>query len=120
MKMTSVSKVEFASLNVERYYFLDGIVPLPYGQPLLAEVRNTKKAFPKIHHVIEQGKSNLLRLENEAVARNERLRILHSIYTQPIMYYKLNTNKKIVPNNNKSFGGFTSTTRDYILKSRWL
>ena len=27
MKMTSVSKVEFASLNVERYYFSDGIVP---------------------------------------------------------------------------------------------
>lgn len=73
MKMTSVSKVEFASLNVEQYYFSDGIVLLPYGQSLLSEVRNTKKAFPKIHHVIEQGRNNLLRLENEAVARNEGL-----------------------------------------------
>ena len=73
MKMTSVSKVKFASLNVEQYYFSDGIVLLPYGQSLLSEVRNTKKAFPKIHHVIEQGRNNLLRLENEAVARNEGL-----------------------------------------------
>ena len=73
MKMTSVSKVEFASLNVEQYYFSDGIVLLPYGQSLLSEVRNTKKAFPKIHHVIQQGRNNLLRLENEAVARNEGL-----------------------------------------------
>ena len=122
MKMTSVSKVQFASLNNNRYYFSDGIVSLPYKHLLLLKVREVKKALPKIHHAIEQEKNNLLRLENEAVARNERLRILHSIYAQPITYYKLNTSKKFVPNNNRSTDGFTTTTTtcDYILNSRWL
>ena len=31
MKMASVNKVQFASLNDERYYLLDGITSLPYG-----------------------------------------------------------------------------------------
>ena len=35
MKMTSVNKIQFASLNDKRYYFLDGIVSLPYGHLLL-------------------------------------------------------------------------------------
>ena len=34
MKMTSVNKVQFASLNDKRYYFLDGIVSLPFENPL--------------------------------------------------------------------------------------
>ena len=72
MKMTSVSTVQVASLNDKRYYFSDGIVSLPYGHLLLSKVHKAKKAFPKIHHVIEQEKNKLIRLENEAVARNER------------------------------------------------
>ena len=39
MVMNSVNKVQFASLNDKRYYFSDGIVSLPYGRPLLKEVR---------------------------------------------------------------------------------
>ena len=30
MKMTSVNKVQFAGLNDKQYYFLDGIVSLPF------------------------------------------------------------------------------------------
>ena len=91
MKMTSVSKAKFANLNDKRCYFLDGIVFLPYGHLLLSKVREVKKAFPKIHHSIEHEKNNSLRLENEAAARNKRLRILRSIYAQSITYSNLNT-----------------------------
>ena len=84
MKMTSINKVQFASLNNKRYYFLDGIVSLPYGHPLLSKICQIKKPYQKIHAFIKQEKNNLLKLKNEAVAKHERLRILRSIYTQPI------------------------------------
>ena len=56
MIMTSVNKVQFASLNDKRYYFSDGIVSLPYGHSLLKEVRQRKKSLPKIHIAIEKEK----------------------------------------------------------------
>ena len=40
MKMTSVNKVQFASLNDKRYYFLGGIVFLPFGHPSLSSLRD--------------------------------------------------------------------------------
>ena len=38
MKMATVNKVQFASLNNKRYYFYDGITSLPFGHPLLLEL----------------------------------------------------------------------------------
>ena len=34
MKMASVNKIQFSSLNNKQYYFSDGIVSLPVGHPL--------------------------------------------------------------------------------------
>ena len=76
MVMTSVNKVKFASLNDKRYYGSEGIVSLPFGHPLLNEVREYKKSLPKIHTVIEQEKDKILFLENKAIAKIERLRLL--------------------------------------------
>ena len=84
---------------------------LSYGHPVLSKIDQIKKVYPKIHKVIEQEKNNLLKLENEVVAKLERLRILRSIYIQPIIYYKLDSNLKV---NQKGSFNFT-TTRDYIL-----
>ena len=84
---------------------------LSYGHPVLSKIDQIKKVHPKIHKVIEQEKNNLLKLENEVVAKLERLRILRSIYIQPIIYYKLDSNLKV---NQKGSFNFT-TTRDYIL-----
>ena len=106
MKMTSVNKAQFASLNDKRYHFLDGIVHLPYGHPLLSKIHQIKKAYRKIHIVIEQEKSNLLKLENEAFAKHEKLRILTLIYAHPITYYKSNSNLKV---NQKGSFDFTIT-----------
>ena len=107
MKMTSVNKVQFASLNDKRYYFSDGIV---------SDLCELKKSSPKVHMVIEKEKDKLLILENQAVAKHERLRVLWSIYSQPKTYYKLNSNTKV---NQKDSFDFT-TARDYILNSKWL
>ena len=94
MYMTSIKKVQFTSLNDKRYYFSDGIVSLPFGHPLLSEVRDYKKSLPKIHTVIEKEKEKILQLENKAINNNERLRILRSIFSQPITYYNLKNNNR--------------------------
>ena len=114
--MTSINKVQFASLNDKRYYFMDGIVSLPFGHPLLSELRELKKCYQKIHTVIEKEKDKLLKLENQAVAKNDRLRILQSIFSQPITYHKFDVYTKM--NQNDSFD--ITTTRGYISNSKWL
>ena len=116
MNMIGVDKVQLASLNNKRYYFLGGIVSLPCGHPLLSKICQIKNTYPKIHKVIKQERNNLLELENEAVAKREWLRILRSIYPQPITYYNLDSNVKV---NQKGSFNFT-TTHDYIISSKWL
>ena len=115
MIMTSINQVKFASLNDKRYYGSDGIVSLPFGHPLLNEVREYKKSLPKIHTVIEQEKDKILFLENKAFAKNERLRLLRSIFAQPLNYYRLN---KTVPLNVRKID--QTSTEDYILNSKFL
>ena len=115
MTMTSVNKVQFARLNDKRYYFSDGIVSLPFGHPSLNKVREYKKSLPKIHTVIQKEKDEILKGENAVVNNNERLRILRSILSQPTTYYNLKTNKRFFANKFDY-----TTTRDYILNSKWL
>ena len=115
MTMTSVNKVQFARSNNKRYYFSDGIVSLPFGHPSLNKVREYKKSLPKIHTVIQKEKDEILKGENAVVNNNERLRILRSILSQPITYYNLKTNKRFFANKFDY-----TTTRDYILNSKWL
>ena len=57
--MASINKVK-SSLNDKRYYGFEGIVSLPFGHPLLKEVRDYKKSLPKIHTVVEQEKDKIL------------------------------------------------------------
>ena len=115
MTMTSVNKVRFARLNDKRYYFSDGIVSLPFSHPTLNKVRKYKKSLPKIHTVIQKEKDKILDLENAVVNNNERVRILRSIFSQPITYYNLKTNKCFSANKFDY-----TTTRDYILNSKLL
>ena len=84
MKMTSVNKVQFASLYDKQCYFSGGIVSPPFGHPTLSSIRDLKKSYPKIHTVIEKEKERLLKLENQIAAKNERFRILRSIFSQLI------------------------------------
>ena len=117
MTMTSVNKVKFASLNDKRYYFSDGIVSLSFGHPSLNTVREYKKSFSKTHAVIAKEKNEILKLENVAVNNNERLRILRTIFSQPVSYFTLKTNRRFLATPKKF--DYT-TTRQYILNSQWL
>ena len=116
MKMKTVAKVKFARLNDKRYYFSDGIVSLPFGHPLLNKVREYKKQLTKIHEQIEKEKETILKYENEAVMQNERLKILRCIFSQPLVYYNLNSHKL----TDVKRGFKYVTTKDYILNSHWL
>ena len=109
MMMTTVNKVQFASLNNKRYYFLEGIESLPFGHLSLSELKDYKKSLPKIHTVIKEEKDKLLQLENKIVNNNKRLRILRSIFSQPITYYNLKSNKRLTI---KRFD--YTTTHDHI------
>ena len=115
MTITSINKVKFDSINDKRYYGSDGIVSLPFGHHLLNEIREYKKTLPKIHTAIRKKKDKILKLESDAFSKNERLRVLRSIYSQPITYCKLNEK-----NTLKIKSVEQTTTRDYILNSKFL
>ena len=116
MVMTSSNKVKFAQLNDKRYYFSDGIVSLPFGHPLLNNIRNYKKSLKDIKDVIEKEKEKLLKDENEVIANHERLSILRTIYSQPFKYYTLRKNNLYIPTTGNSF----ISTKKYILNSHWI
>ena len=115
MTMTSINKVKFASIIDKRYYGSDGITSLPFGDQLLNETREYKKSLPKTHTVIEKEKDKILKLENDALSKNEWLRVLCSIYSQPITYCQLNEK-----NTLKIKSVEQTTTRNYILNSKFL
>ena len=116
MIMTSSNKVKFAQLNDKRYYFSDGIVSLPFGHPLLNNIRNYKKTFVDIKDVIEDEKEKLLKDENDVIRNHERLSILRRIYSQPFQYYTLKKNTLYTPTTGNSF----ISTKKYILNSHWI
>ena len=82
---------------------------------MLNEVRGYKKFLPKVHTVIEKEKDEFLKLENDALSKNVRLRVLRSIYSQPITYCQPNERNTL---KTKIVG--QTTTRDYILKWKFL
>ena len=116
MKMMPVNKVKFARLNDKRYYFSDGIVSLPFGHILLEKTREYKKQLPKIHEQIDKEKNTILKLENDAVMQNERLRILRCIFSQPLVYFDLHSHEPVEFKRAFKY----ATTKDYVLNSYWL
>ena len=114
MIMASINKVK-SSLNDKRYCGFEGIVSLPFGHPLLNEVRDYKKSLPKIHTVVEQEKDKILFLQNNTFAKNERLRLLRSISAQLLTYHWLNETVLLKVRIIDQ-----TSTKDYILNSRFL
>ena len=66
----------------------------PYGHFLLAEIREQKKQYKKIHKEIMQIEDNLMREEHKACSKCERTRVLRSILSQAPTYYKIDSNKR--------------------------
>ena len=81
MQMKSVSKVQFGQLNDKRFYFCDGIVSLPYGHPLLENLRKEKHKYRNIHSVIQSKKNKVLKEESEIIKKIPRLDMIRQIYS---------------------------------------
>ena len=75
MQMSTISKVQFGTLNSKKFYFCDGIVSLPYGHQLLENLRKKKLKNRNIHSVIQTKKEKFLQEESEVVKKITRLDI---------------------------------------------
>ena len=63
--MKSVSKVQCAQLNDQRFYFSNGITSVPYGHPYLGKLRKEKHKYREIHKVIQRKKDHFLKEESK-------------------------------------------------------
>ena len=67
MVKTVVTKTEFSQLSEKRFYFLDGILSLPYGHQSLCKIDDFKKQKgQKIDKYIWEEKDRLLQMEKKA------------------------------------------------------
>ena len=112
MQMKSVSKVQFGQLNDKRFYFCDGIVSLPYGHPLLENLRKEKHKYRNIHTVIQRKKEKFLKEESEVIKKIPRLDIIRQIYSQILILYELNSDTNFISPGWKK-------TKGYIKSSSW-
>ena len=87
--MKSVSKVRFGQLNDKRVYFSNGLLSLPYGHPLLTNVRKQKDKYRDIHKTIQTKKDEFLKEESKVIKKIPRLDILNQIFNQPPSLYNL-------------------------------
>ena len=111
--MKTVTRKQFAGLNDKRFYFTDSITSLPFGHFLLAEIREHKKQYKKIHKDILKRKDYLIREEHKASSKCERVRILRSILAQSPTYYKTDSKKRARSEN------IFRSTKQYILSGIW-
>ena len=69
-----------AKLNHKHYYFSDSIVSFPFGHPFLSEIRDYKsKTEGKMEKIILEEEFEMLKIEVDAISKNESLRLLRSI-----------------------------------------
>ena len=58
MQMKSVSKIQFGQLNNKRFFFLNGLISLPYGHPYLQDLKKEKHKYRAIHKFIQEKTPN--------------------------------------------------------------
>ena len=108
----------FSQLNDKRFYFLNGIISLPFGHIYLNEIDEYKKEKgQRIEKYFWTKKKNLLKLEKSSLKKCERLDFLNGILTQV---------PKIVDVNCTRFDRHTrylhkniKTVLDFILSAGW-
>ena len=71
MKMTSIKKIQFTSINDKRYYFSDGAISLPFSHLTLSSLWDFKKPYPKIHSHWKR-KEKVVKVGESICWRNEK------------------------------------------------
>ena len=84
MIMTSINKVKFASLNDKRYYGPDGIVSLPFGHPLLNEVREYKIDYQKFTQQLNKKKIKFYCLRIRPLQRTKKIKVVKKYICTPV------------------------------------
>ena len=112
MQLKSISKVQFEQLNDKRFYFLNGIISLPYDHPYLEELRKEKHKYRHIHKVSQTKKDDFLKKESKVLESIPRLNILKQIFAQTPIFYELDFNTKFISSGWK-------TTKELIKNGRW-
>ena len=78
-------------LNDKRFYYLNGVVTLPFHHPSLAEtVEFKRKKRTKNWKIFLGGKRALLRLENTALKNHARLWLYHQILMSVPKIFNIN------------------------------
>ena len=52
----TITKNKFSQLNDKRFYFLYGVIPLPFHHPLLVEIETLRKIKTKNRKIFLKGK----------------------------------------------------------------
>ena len=112
MQMKSISKLQFGQLNDKSFYFCNGIISLPYGHPLLENLRKEKHKYRNIHTVIQRKKEKFLKEESEVIKKIPRLDIIRQIYSQILILYELNSDTNFISPGWKK-------TKGYIKSGSW-
>ena len=91
MQMVSVNKKRFA-INVKQFYFMGGIVSLPFGHKYLEPARQLKSTFRGVitNEIINQM-YDFIDLEQTALQKCERIRILRTILNLPPQLFLLHS-----------------------------
>ena len=110
--MKAVSKVQFGQLSDKRFYFSNGLMPLPYHDPYLEDLRKEKQKYRAIHKTIQDKKYDFLKQESNAIDNNPRMHVLKQIFAQSPMFYILNSTISSISKGWKS-------TKEQILNGSW-
>ena len=92
MEMVSIEKKRFASPNDKRFYFMGGIVSLPFGHAFLEQARNLKSNFGgEITSEFINQLFDFIDSEQTTLSKCERLRIFQTILNQCSQLYQLHS-----------------------------
>ena len=104
MKKETVIKNKFSQINDKRFYFLDGILSLPFYHPNLKELNKFKeKMGQRIEKYFWNEKEKLLEIERKALKNNSRLYLYHQILTAAPKFFNISQKDNLKQEKVKLF-----------------
>ena len=118
MRKETVVKSKLSQVNDKRFYFLDGILSLPFHHPNLKELNEFKeKKGQKIEKYFWNEKEKLLEIEKETLKNNPRLYLYHQILTTSPKIFNINQKDNFKQEKKKLF---KKTIKDVVLDGQWI